>query len=79
MITASRICATVRPRVFPNCTAKPKGERTVYVGDALLDAKDIMSLTMRRPFDRVRMGVEQRQAADLTARSAYAIAARSRT
>jgi actin-related protein 6 len=40
--------------VFPNCTAKPKGERQVYVGDALLDAKDIMSLNMRRPFDRVR-------------------------
>ncbi|GBF91703.1 hypothetical protein Rsub_04007 [Raphidocelis subcapitata] len=42
-----------KPRmVFPNCTAKPKGERQVYVGDALLDAKDIMSLNMRRPFDR---------------------------
>jgi hypothetical protein len=43
-------------RAFPNCTAKPKGERQVYVGDALLDAKDIMSLNMRRPFDRVRGG-----------------------
>jgi len=41
-------------RAFPNCTAKPKGERQVYIGDALLDAKDIMSLNMRRPFDRVR-------------------------
>ncbi|KAI8471017.1 MAG: Actin/actin-like protein [Monoraphidium minutum] len=42
-----------KPRmVFPNCTAKPKGERQVYVGDALLEAKDIMALNMRRPFDR---------------------------
>lgn len=42
-----------KPRsIFPNCTAKPKGERQTYVGDALLDAKDILQLNLRRPFDR---------------------------
>lgn len=41
-------------RVFPNCTAKEKGGRAVYVGDALNEARDIMALVLRRPFDRVR-------------------------
>ncbi len=40
-------------RVFPNCTAKAKGERNVMVGDQLLECRDIMSLNIRRPFDRV--------------------------
>jgi hypothetical protein len=40
--------------VFPNCTAKPKGEKAMYVGDMLLDPKsEISQLTLRRPFDRV--------------------------
>ncbi|GFH14486.1 actin-like protein arp-6, partial [Haematococcus lacustris] len=26
-------------KVFPNCTAKPKGEKQMYVGDMLLDPK----------------------------------------
>jgi actin-related protein 6 len=40
--------------VFPNCTAKPKGGRQVYVGDQLLDSRDISQLALRRPIDRVR-------------------------
>mmetsp|Transcript_22793 Transcript_22793/g.57969 ORF Transcript_22793/g.57969 Transcript_22793/m.57969 type:complete len:468 (-) Transcript_22793:233-1636(-) len=39
-------------KVFPNCTAKPKGERQMYVGDMLLDCKEISQLNLRRPFDR---------------------------
>eukprot|EP00983_Pelagomonas_calceolata_P058021 1145329-Pelagomonas_calceolata.AAC.1 len=39
-------------RVFPNCVAKPKGERASYVGDMLLDCKEISQLNLRRPFDR---------------------------
>ncbi|KAL6751380.1 Actin/actin-like protein [Haematococcus lacustris] len=40
-------------KVFPNCTAKPKGEKQMYVGDMLLDPKsEISQLTLRRPFDR---------------------------
>jgi hypothetical protein len=34
--------------------AKAKGERASYVGDMLLDCKEITQLTLRRPFDRVR-------------------------
>eukprot|EP00877_Chromochloris_zofingiensis_P007352 jgi/Chrzof1/2870/Cz12g02080.t1 len=48
--------------VFPNCTAKPKGDRQVYVGDMMLNCKDIMSMTVRRPFDRgflVNWGLER--------------------
>ncbi|GMH39782.1 hypothetical protein BSKO_07680 [Bryopsis sp. KO-2023] len=39
-------------KVFPNCTAKIKGERHNLVGDMLLDTKEILSLVLRRPFDR---------------------------
>lgn len=39
-------------RVFPNCTARAKGERHTHVGDAILDLKDILGLTLRRPLDR---------------------------
>ncbi|KAF5839191.1 actin family [Dunaliella salina] len=38
--------------VFPNCVAKPKGERASYVGDMLLECKEISQLNLRRPFDR---------------------------
>lgn len=40
------------PRVFPNCTAKPRGERQVYVGDEMLECRDVAALTVRRPADR---------------------------
>lgn len=39
-------------KVFPNCTAKPKGDRQTLVGDQLLEARDISCLNIRRPFDR---------------------------
>uniref|UniRef100_A0A383W4Y3 Uncharacterized protein n=1 Tax=Tetradesmus obliquus TaxID=3088 RepID=A0A383W4Y3_TETOB len=38
--------------VFPNCTAKPKGERQLYVGDALLEARELGGMVLRRPHDR---------------------------
>lgn len=41
--------------VFPNCTGKPKGERTLYVGDALLEARELGGMLLRRPHDRVRV------------------------
>ncbi|GAB4822961.1 hypothetical protein N2152v2_010007 [Parachlorella kessleri] len=40
------------PRVFPNCTARVKGERQLLVGDAVLGVKDVVSLAVRRPVDR---------------------------
>ncbi len=39
--------------IFPNCVAKPKGERQAYIGSMLLDSKEISQLTLKRPFDRV--------------------------
>ena len=39
-------------RVFPNATGKAKGDRTVYVGDQLLEERDLSSLALRRPLDR---------------------------
>jgi hypothetical protein len=39
--------------VFPNCTAKPKGERQLYVADALLEARELGGMVVRRPHDRV--------------------------
>lgn len=39
-------------RVFPNATAKAKGERQALVGDMLADTKEVSQLTLRRPFDR---------------------------
>lgn len=38
--------------VFPNCTAKAKGERQVYVGQQLLEARELGSMVVRRPIDR---------------------------
>lgn len=52
----SPLCLLLATRVFPNCTAKPKGERQMYVGDMLLDCKEVSQLTLRRPYDRVRGG-----------------------
>jgi hypothetical protein len=40
-------------RVFPNCTAKAKGERQLYVGDGLLEVRELGGLVVRRPHDRV--------------------------
>jgi hypothetical protein len=40
-------------RVFPNCTAKAKGERQVYVGQQLLEARELGGMVVRRPIDRV--------------------------
>jgi len=39
--------------VFPNCTAKAKGERQVYVGQQLLEARELGGMVVRRPIDRV--------------------------
>lgn len=39
-------------KVFPNGTAKLKGERLTLVGDQIMDSKDILSLTIKRPFSR---------------------------
>jgi len=39
-------------RVFPNATGKAKGERAVFVGDQLLEDRDLSSLALRRPLDR---------------------------
>ena len=41
--------------VVPNCTAKCKGEKRLYVADEVLTMRDISSLSVRRPVDRVRV------------------------
>mmetsp|Transcript_35953 Transcript_35953/g.80033 ORF Transcript_35953/g.80033 Transcript_35953/m.80033 type:complete len:419 (+) Transcript_35953:120-1376(+) len=38
--------------VFPNCSAKPKGERQIFIGDMMLECKEISQLTIKRPMDR---------------------------
>lgn len=43
----------LRRSVFPNCTAKAKGERQVYVGQQLLEARELGGMVVRRPIDRV--------------------------
>lgn len=48
-----RTCLTLLRRVFPNATAKAKGERQALVADMLTDTKEVSQLTLRRPFDRV--------------------------
>jgi hypothetical protein len=45
--------AAVAGSVFPNCTAKAKGERQVYVGQQLLEARELGGMVLRRPIDRV--------------------------
>ena len=47
-LSPGRLCA----RVFPNATGKAKGDRTVYIGDQLLEDRDLSSLALRRPLDR---------------------------
>jgi len=37
----------------PNCIARSKGDRRVYVGEQLLNCKDFGALGFKRPFDRV--------------------------
>ncbi|KAG2424372.1 hypothetical protein HXX76_014581 [Chlamydomonas incerta] len=39
-------------RVFPNASAKPKGERQTLIADQLADSKEVSQLQLRRPFDR---------------------------
>uniref|UniRef100_A0A7S0UQK4 Uncharacterized protein n=1 Tax=Polytomella parva TaxID=51329 RepID=A0A7S0UQK4_9CHLO len=39
-------------RTFPNCLAKPKGERQAAAGDALNALQEISQLSVKRPFDR---------------------------
>lgn len=39
--------------VFPNCTAKAKGERQLYIGQQLLEARELGGMVVRRPIDRV--------------------------
>ena len=38
--------------MFPNASAKLKGERQGFVGEAMLDVKDVSTLSLRRPVDR---------------------------
>ncbi|PRW33824.1 Actin-related 6 [Chlorella sorokiniana] len=40
------------PKVFPNASAKLKGERQTFVGEAMLGMKDVLALSLRRPVDR---------------------------
>ncbi|KXZ55494.1 ARP6 protein [Gonium pectorale] len=39
-------------KVFPNASAKPKGERGALIADLLADSKEVSQLTLRRPVDR---------------------------
>ncbi|GFR49305.1 hypothetical protein Agub_g11327 [Astrephomene gubernaculifera] len=39
-------------RVFPNASAKAKGERQTLLADLLADTREVSQLTLRRPFDR---------------------------
>ncbi len=39
--------------VFPNASAKPKGERQALIADQIVDSKEVSQLQLRRPFDRV--------------------------
>ncbi|EFJ45987.1 actin-related protein Arp6 [Volvox carteri f. nagariensis] len=39
-------------RVFPNASAKPKGERQTLIADLLADTKEVSQLQLKRPFDR---------------------------
>ncbi|MEW5319043.1 MAG: hypothetical protein WDW38_010219 [Sanguina aurantia] len=41
-------------RVFPNGTAKLKGESTTLVGDELIGSREVSELALRRPFDKVQ-------------------------
>ncbi|GLC40786.1 hypothetical protein PLESTB_000022800 [Pleodorina starrii] len=39
-------------RVFPNASAKPKGERQTLIADLLADSKEVSQMQLKRPFDR---------------------------
>jgi len=41
------------PSLIPNCIARSKGDRRVYVGEQLRNCKDFGALAFRRPFERV--------------------------
>lgn len=41
-----------RRRVFPNATAKLKGEKQTFVGEGMLGMRDVLALALRRPADR---------------------------
>ena len=38
--------------MFPNASAKLKGERQAHVGEAMLELRDVSALSLRRPVDR---------------------------
>ncbi|PSC70298.1 Actin-related 6 [Micractinium conductrix] len=40
------------PKVFPNASAKHKGERGTFLGEAMLGMTDVGGLALRRPIDR---------------------------
>ena len=40
---------------IPNCIARSKGDRRVYIGEQLANCKDYGALGFRRPFDRVQL------------------------
>ena len=40
--------------VFPNCSAKAKGEKQTLIADQLAETNEISQLVLRRPMDRVR-------------------------
>ena len=41
-----------RGSCVPNCTAKPKSEKRLYVGDEVDELRDISAVSLRRPVDR---------------------------
>ena len=49
---ARAACRHVLHSVFPNASAKLKGERGAFVGEAMLGMKDVTALSLRRPVDR---------------------------
>jgi hypothetical protein len=38
--------------VFPNASAKLKGERGTFLGEAMLGMRDVSAVSLRRPVDR---------------------------
>lgn len=39
--------------IFPNCSAKAKGEKQTLIADQLAETNEISQLVLRRPMDRV--------------------------
>jgi actin-related protein 6 len=50
-LTVLSVCYSL----VPNCIARSKGDRRVYVGDQLRNCKDYGALAFKRPFDRVHL------------------------